>query len=81
MDFQDILEAINHLDKEKLGLLRQHIQVREQLSQSDGIDNPHVWIQKFREALDSLEPLPDDVWDEIEWAMNVEFIEPFEDED
>lgn len=81
MDFQDILEAINRLDKEKLGLLRQHIQQREQLTQSDTLDNPHVWIQKFHEALASLEPLPDDVWDEIEWAMNVEVIEPFEDED
>ena len=81
MDFQDILEAVNHLDNEKLRLLRQHIDQREQISEPDDINNPQIWIQKFHEALASLEPLPNDVWDEIEWAMNVEFIEPFVDEE
>ena len=68
MNFQEILDAVNHLDREELGLLRQHIERREQSVVAD-IDDPQIWIQKFHQALANLEPLPDNVWDEIEWAI------------
>ena len=82
MKIEELLEAVDQLDEDAIRLLRNRLDARENSALSN-IDTLGVeeWMQQFYKATESFQQLSASEWDEIEWAMNVEYIEPFVDED
>jgi len=74
MTFSELLAAVDQLNEDELTQLKQHIESREQHAKAMDIDAIEQIFAQMREGFSETD------LDELEWAMNVEYIEPVDDE-
>lgn len=73
MTLNEMIQALDRLSAEELVQLREHIAQRER----EAIERK---IEEFDRVVEALrEGLTNEQLDLIEWAMNVEFIQPMDD--
>ena len=74
MTLQEIIEAVDALPLNEMQQVRQHIEQRE-----TDEENPIIDIDAVEKALAELrEGFSEEDLEELEWAMNVEYIEPLD---
>jgi hypothetical protein len=81
MALQDLLQAVDALSTEDLETLYVHISEQRQYRQPDDRHNAPLDMDELDEILADLRDGFDGKdLDELEWAMNVEYLEPLEDD-
>lgn len=75
MTLHDVMKAVDELSSEDLRVLHHYIEQRQQTSATDKSTALSAVIAAMREGLSEQD------LDEIEWAMNVEYIQPLDKSD
>lgn len=72
MTLQDMLKAVDDLSPEEMRLLREHIEQKEREQRQPKLD-----LAALEQVFADLRAgFSEEDLDELEWAMNVEYIEP-----
>lgn len=74
MTFNELLKAVDQLNDDELTKLKEHIASREQQSNGMDIDEIERIFAEMREGFSEQD------LDELEWAMNVEYVKPLDDD-
>lgn len=81
LNLQDVKEAIDHFSPEELRELREHLERRASEIQPSHLLSPEERIRRLEEAARAIRAgFTDAEWDEVEQAMNEEYIEPVDDD-
>jgi len=77
LNLKEVKEAVDHFSPEERAELRAYLDEREMHTLRAGTMNVDALLAAAREIRESL---TDEEWNEIEQAMNEEYIEPIDDD-